>query len=199
MTQAQQRFASFEDYLSWDQGEDGGDRYELINGELVALPPESEPNNAIAQEIFIALAMAGFVPRRLIKLYACEIQVAVLQRGDAANRYPDLTVLGEEHLPLTRKRLTITLAMLPPRLVVEVVSPSPTNWQRDYLRKRAQYAARGIPEYWLINPQAKSVMVLCLQDQDYAEIGLFQGESRIISPTFPALTLTAADIFNAVN
>jgi Uma2 family endonuclease len=69
-----------------------------------------------------------------------------------------------EHLSLTQKRLTITLEMPPPQMVAEVMSPGKQNRERDLIFKRGQYAARGIPEYWLITPESQSVTVLKLQD-----------------------------------
>ena len=142
MVQVQIKKLTFDEYLSYSDNTDK--RYELIDGELIALPPESEPNNFIANYLFFYLASSGLVPLRLIKTHNCEVQVAVLRSGDAANRYPDLIILEPEHIPLTANRLTITFDMLPPRLVVEVVSPGRLGRDRDYERKRAQYAARGI-------------------------------------------------------
>jgi Uma2 family endonuclease len=52
--------------------------------------------------------------------------------------------------------LFITREMPPPRLVVEVVSPGKKDRDRDYIAKRQQYAERGIPEYWLIDPENAS-------------------------------------------
>jgi Uma2 family endonuclease len=68
---------TFEEYLSFDDGTDY--RYELIDGELVQLPPESGLNARIALEIFWALASSRLVPRHLIYPHACEVQVPVLQ------------------------------------------------------------------------------------------------------------------------
>ncbi|MBD1823732.1 Uma2 family endonuclease [Cyanobacteria bacterium FACHB-DQ100] len=198
MTQAKPRFSTFEEYLNYD---DGSDRvYEWIDGELVELPPESEPNTAIAQELFWLFATAQIVSRRLIKLYACQLQVPVIESGDAANRFPDFVVLREEHLALTQSQLTITSEMPPPILVAEIVSPGDTNsenYLRDYVRKRAQYAARGIPEYWLIDPTRKVVIVLYLEREQYREVGQFREKDCISSPTFPDLTLMAAQILAA--
>jgi Uma2 family endonuclease len=197
MTQAKPRFKTFEEYLTYDDGSDW--RYELVDGELVEVPPESEPNNAIAQELFWLLASAQIVMRRLIKLYACQVQVPVLEKGDAANRFPDLVVLREEHLRLTQSQLTIKSDMPPPQLIAEVVSPgkeSTDNYQRDYTRKRAQYAAQGIPEYWLIDPSRSVVVVLTLKGDFYQEQS-FAGNRAIVSPTFPDLQLTADQILNA--
>ncbi len=193
MTQAKPRFTTFDSYLADTdaQGRDGF--YELIAGELVEVPPESEPNNAIAHWLFLKLVELG-VPFRLVKPHACEIQVPVLQPGDAQNRYPDLVVLREEHLLLTQNRLTITLDMPPPRLVVEVVSPGKSNRERDYRHKFDQYCHIGILEYWIINPQERVVLVWEWVAEIYRQVGVFAGDDRILSPTFPDFNFTAEAI-----
>lgn len=183
---------TFEEYLNYEDETDY--RYELIDGELVPLAPESEFNNFIANYIFAFFFTRGIVPLRLIRVHACEVQVPVLQSKDAANRYPDVVVLREEHLTLMNKRLTITLDMPPPRLVAEVVSPGKVGRDRDYNRKRKQYGAIGIPEYWIIDPAAQRVMVLRWESGEYVE-SLFAGSERIISAVFPKLELTVEQIF----
>ena len=87
-------------------------------------------------------------------------------------------------------------------LVVEVVSPGKANRERDYTAKRAQYAARGIPEYWILDPDDQVVIVLRLEAGAYVEVGQFRGsvgeaslqENRILSPSVPGLTLTAEQV-----
>ena len=195
MTQAKPKFATFEEYLSYSGELEG--QFQLIDGELIELPPESEPNNWIANYLFLLLSNLGCVNPRLIKPHACEIQVQILQPKDPANRFPDLVILREEHLQLTQRRLTITLDMPPPQLIAEVVSPGRTNRDRDYINKRAQYAAIGVFEYWLIEPSTQTVMVLVLRGDEYREVGVFSGGDRIDSPTFPGLTLTANQIFQS--
>ena len=197
MTQAITRpKLTFEEYLHYDDGTDN--RYELIDGELVALPPEAEPNECISNYLFLVFVTSNAAAFRLVKPRSCEIQVPVLKPGYAANRYPDLVILREEHLELTRKRLTITLNMPPPDLVVEVVSPGKANRERDYKAKREQYAARGIPEYWIADPDDQVVIVLRLQAGAYVEVGRFQGSEWITSPGFPALELTAEQVLHPV-
>jgi Uma2 family endonuclease len=193
MTQAKPRFVTFEDYLSYSDDLEG--RFQLINGELIELPPESPEND------FFALNLRDFliqvVRRQLARVHTCEIQVPVLHPTDAANRYPDLVVLRPEHLDLMGRRLTITMDMPPPQLVMEVVSPGKSNRNRDYINKRVQYAAISVPEYWLVDPKNQTVTVLELQGNHYREVGTFQGDDRIISPSFPELTLTAEQVFSA--
>ena len=93
-------------------------------------------------------------------------------------------------------RATITQDMPSPALVVEVVSPGKVNEDRDYRYKRSEYAARGIPEYWIIDPGKEQVTLLTLIDGLYEET-VFQGNSRIASATFPNLKLTAAQVLAA--
>jgi Uma2 family endonuclease len=196
MTQAKPKFATFAEYLSYSSELEG--RFQLIDGELVELPPESRFNSTIAVHILLALIKAG-ISVDLIHPGKCEIQVPILRKGDAANRFPDLVVLRPEHLDLTQRRLTITLEMPPPRLVVEVVSPGKTNRDRDYINKRSQYGAIGVDEYWIIDPQAQTVLVLSLTGEEYQEVGQFQGKEAIVSIAFAELVLTAEQVFQAEN
>lgn len=197
MTQAKVKFASFEAYLAWSDNPENylEGQFELVDGELVAVPPEPGLNNWIARYLMVAIANSGQVPLQLIVIHSLELQVPVLRSSDSANRYPDLVILQPEHIPLTQKRLTITLDMPPPQLVAEVLSPGKQNRERDLIRKRDQYAARGIPEYWLVDPETQTVMVLHLQHGSYSEGGRFQGDEMINSPTFPNLQLSAAQLF----
>ena len=183
---------TFEEYLDYDDGTDN--RYELVDGELFVLPPESEPNDWFAQFLFLKLVEIG-VPPRLIRPHTCEIQVRVLQSGDPQNRYPDLVVLRPEHLVLMQKRLTIKLDMPPPVLVVEVVSPGRSSRERDYERKRNQYQNVGILEYWIIDPKEQKITVLHLENGEFVEVGEFRGDERMLSPTYQNFTLSAAEIF----
>lgn len=196
MTQARVKFSTFEEYLSYSDETPMEGRHELIDGELVELPPESEPNNWIALNLRDYLIQV--VHRRLVRVHMCEVQVPVLRPKDSANRYPDLVVLRPEHLTLTQRRLTLTMDMPPPRLIVEVVSPGKTNRDRDYVSKRAQYAAIAVPEYWLIDPVAQTAMVLSLEGKEYREVGVFEKTEAIASVEFAELKLAVEQIFEAV-
>jgi Uma2 family endonuclease len=81
-------------------------------------------------------------------------------RGEPRNRYPDLTIIREEHIQQLATRNTIRLSMSPPLLVVEVVSPGELQRDRDYIAKRIQYQDCEIPEYWIVDPQTETILVL---------------------------------------
>ena len=184
------RKLTFAEYLDYDDGTDN--RYELMDGALIALPPESGWNIRIA--FWLAIQLAKLVGLGRVVHHSCELQVSALKPGYPQNRYPDLVVLREEHIDLTRDRMTITLDMPPPDLVVEVVSPGKANRHRDYIEKREQYAACGIPEYWVIDPKDQTIVVLRLENGAYVEFGQFKGNERIISQVLPELKLTAVEI-----
>lgn len=189
MTTTTRRF-TLDDYLQYDDGTDA--HYELVAGELVAMPSESDLNNMIA--IALIFAFGQWVSPRLIRR-GTEI---VISGARATSRIPDLMVLSEELGSLLQgaTRSMILLDMPPPTLVVEIVSPGKDNDDRDYRYKRSEYAARGIPEYWIVDPTRQQVTVLTLVDGFY-ETATFQGSDRLSSNTFPDFTLTAEQVLNA--
>ncbi len=194
MTFTKARFASFEEYLTADASDLPEGRCEYWDGELIPVMTESKFNDDIANYIFVLLLQMG-IYRKLLCPHSCEVEVI----GKPRTRFPDLTVLEDVHIVLMAKSNRVTRDMPPPRLVVEVVSPgdeSKPNYKRDYQDKRDQYAAIGIPEYWIVDPDRAWVMVGTLVSSAY-QFATFQGNEPIVSPTFPAMRLTTAEILNA--
>jgi Uma2 family endonuclease len=194
MTFTKARFTSFEEYLTADPSDLPEGRCEYWDGELRPVMVESKINDDIANYIFFLLIQMG-VYRKLLSPGKVEVEVI----GRPRTRFPDLTVMEERHILLMAKSNRITRDMPPPRLVVEIVSPgtdSKPNYKRDYQDKRKQYAAIGIPEYWLVDPDRDWVMVGLLVSGAY-QFQTFQGNQPIVSPTFPELKLTAAIVLGA--
>jgi Uma2 family endonuclease len=84
--------------------------------------------------------------------------------------------------------------MLPPALVVEIVSPSSANRIRYYRYKRTEYAARGIAEYWIVDLEEQRVTVCLWVDGQYEDM-VFIGETRIESTVIAGFEITAKQIF----
>ena len=142
---------TLEEYLSYNDNTDT--QYELVAGELVAIPPESPQNSMIAR--YLLAEFLKFVPIQRLCYKDTEI---VVSGSRATTRLPDLMVLTEELVEAIQdaSRGTITLDMPPPALVVEVVSPGKVNEDRHYRYKRSEYAARGVSEYWIVDPFSKT-------------------------------------------
>ena len=193
MTVAKNRLMTLEEYLDYDDGTDT--RYELVDGILVEMTAEADINIVI--EGFLVAVLLQFLPHYRIRR-GTEIAV----EGRYANtRIPDLIVLSEEGVAALSggKRSMVMFDMPAPTLAVEVVSSSDTNKasrERDYTRKKTEYAQKGIAEYWIIDPILSVVWVLTLEDSVYKETK-FVGDEEVRSPQFPQLNLSAKQILAA--
>jgi len=191
MVQLKPRFFSFEEYLSYDDGTEN--LYELFNGELIEVPPELGFNVEIATFLLVQFALS--LGSRRVRGHGLELEV----RGEPKNRYPDLTIIREEHIQLLKKRNTIRLNMAPPLLVIEIVSPGELQREQDYIAKRSQYQDLGIPEYWIVDPQLGTVLVLELVGTTYTEVSTFKDNDLLRSLQLGTLNATVAQLFKAVN
>jgi Uma2 family endonuclease len=84
--------------------------------------------------------------------------------------------------------------MPPPALVVEVVSPGQVNRERDYRYKHTEYAARGISEYWIVDPELQQI-TLCLWVNGLYEGRIYRGSEKPQSSLLPEFGLTPTEIF----
>ena len=80
-------------------------------------------------------------------------------------------------------------------VVVEVVSPD--RPERDLVHKRDDYAEAGIPEYWIVDPEMKTVTVFKLEDDGYVESGVYDRHARARSLVLPDFGLAVGDVFDA--
>jgi Uma2 family endonuclease len=177
---------TFEEFLNYDDGTDA--LYELENGELIAMPAESEINRRIAMFLAIYFSQLGIPPYRL----TMKTEMAV-SGTRVAVRVPNLIVLSEEGAMALEgaSRSIVLMEMPPPLLVVEVVSPN--QEKRDYRYKRSEYAARGIAEYWIVDPMQQQVTLLEWVEGFYEEQA-YKENAQIISPLLGDLKLTAAQV-----
>jgi Uma2 family endonuclease len=175
---------TLEEFLEYD--DDTEVMYEFVDGEPILMATESEINRRIAMFIVICLAQLG------IPFYRLSMKTEIITTGSRM-RIPDLVVFSEELAKVMEgaKRSLIVSDMPAPLLVVEVVSPNQSS--RDYRHKRSEYAARGISEYWIVDPILGRVTVLEWVDGFYEE-KVYEGEQVIISPIFTELKLQAFQV-----
>jgi Uma2 family endonuclease len=82
-------------------------------------------------------------------------------------------------------------------LVVEIVSEGEENRKRDLVTKRQEYAAAGIAEYWIVDPQEKQITVLVLEGRTYREHGVFGPGTTAASILLPGFTTSVDAVFAA--
>ena len=171
-------------------------RYELVNGVLVEMGAENPLNPLIASFLFSVFLTQVGVPYSLIVI-GHQIGVSSTQ---ATARQPDLMIHTAESKAAILKDGKILRAGQPaPKLVVEVVSNSlkdKPSHQRDYVEKPVEYADRGIPEYWIVDPDRAVVKIGMLSGGAY-QFTDFEGDTLLVSSGFPQLNLTAAQVLSA--
>lgn len=181
------KLMTMEEYLAYEDGTDT--RYELVDGKLVEMPTESFENSNIAK--FLLFELAKYMPLVLIA-YNTEVEVSGRR---ATCRIPNLLLHTEESAAalVGTPRNLITKDMPPPALVIEIVSPGQQNRDRDYRYKRTEYAARGIAEYWIIDPERQQ-LTLCLWVNGQYEDTIHADDTPLTSTLIPSLKLRAAQI-----
>jgi Uma2 family endonuclease len=195
--QQQQQRMTLKEFLAYDDGTET--RYELVDGVLVEMSLGTGKHSGVIRRLAKRLeAQAEQQGTDWIAIQGLVgIETDVPGKNDHV-RIPDVTVMSEAQWNVMEDRpgsATIFQNEPAPIVVVEVLSPSTKS--TDLTDKRSEYAKRGISEYWMINPKAFDIQVLRLENGVYVEVGVFQGEDAIVSPTFPELTLTAAQVLAA--
>jgi Uma2 family endonuclease len=136
-------------YEQFAQLPDDGNRYEVIAGELYVTPAPRPRHQEVVVRLIVRLAQ--FVEQhRLGKIYPGPIDV-LFAEGDYLE--PDLIFVRRDRLSLVSERGIEG----PPDLVVEILSHSTAK--RDRTIKRDRYAFFGVPEYWVLDSEARRLEV----------------------------------------
>jgi Uma2 family endonuclease len=143
---------------------------ELWDGELVMSPAPSFLHQEIVDR-FHDLLKARVRPERLGKTAAAPIDM-VLAPHRAMQ--PDVVFISNERLGIIKEQI-----MGAADLVAEVISPG--SRRRDRIDKRDLYEQHGVREYWIIDPEAKTVEVLHLEMGTYQLVGRWHPGERAVS------------------
>ena len=81
-----------------------------------------------------------------------------------------------------------------PDLVVEVISPSSRS--KDSVRKLYDYAAIGVPEYWLLDPEARTLERLVLREGVYSIVEAVEGDALFQPEGFDGLEVDLGRLWN---
>lgn len=170
-----------EDYLWLTR--DTNQLVELADGRLETLPMPTATHQRVLKRLLLALD-AFLLARGGVVLFA----PLKLRLAPGRFREPDILVLLQETDPRSGEQFWTGAD-----LVVEILSAS--NRDHDRVTKRAEYAAAGIAEYWLADPDAQTLTVLTLDGGAYREHGQFGAGEAATSPLLPELMLDVAGVF----
>ena len=132
---------------------------ELIRGHVEVLPVPSMLHQFLARLVF--LSMNSFVESRNLGIVmSAPTKVRI---GRRHYREPDVLFVAAGN---RRRRQDQYWEVID--LAVEVISPD--DPERDLIDKRADYAAAGISEYWIVDPRDDSVLVLVLHGDTFQAV-----------------------------
>ena len=162
---------------------DDGRRYEVIGGELIVSPSPTERHQRCSLRLtriidnYVEAGTWG-------ALYIAPFDVHL---GPHDIVQPDLIVVHRDHLNRIRQRGIEGAA----DLVVEIISPSSSGIDR--VRKSATYAAFGVPEYWLVDPNTETILAQELRDGRYHPLPSDDGLVR--SKVLDGLVIDPREVF----
>jgi Uma2 family endonuclease len=160
-------------------------RYELLEGELFLVPAPNLDHQRILRKL--GTAVSTYVEREHLGevFYApCDVLLS------------DINVVQPDIIFVSRDRMAIlTEANIqgPPDLVIEILSPS--TGQRDLGIKRTLYSKYGVREYWIVDPENKTISMLSWTETGYRVEAVVPQTCTLNSSLFLDLNLDLTGIF----
>lgn len=177
---------TYEDYKSLPESET--ERYELLEGELVMVPSPGFEHQYASGNLFSLLH--SFVRQhRLGIVLDAPFDVVLGDPGDERVVQPDILFISKAR----RKIIHDEEIRGAPDLIVEILSPSTA--ERDRTLKKKLYAKYGVREYWIVDPQARTIEVLTLGERGYERAGLYKQGEMMESPLLGGLRIPLSEVF----
>lgn len=168
----------------WQTPEDGR-TYEVIDGDLYVSPPPLVRHQRGVGRLYEYLA-PHVRRRRMGEVFVAPIGVVL---DEESGVQPDLVYVSIERAQM----ITEKAIQGAPDLVVEVLSPS--TLERDRGIKMRRYAAAGVPHYWLLDPEMRTLQPYRLCEHGYEPLGTY-GPGAIFRPElFPVLEIPVDDLW----
>jgi Uma2 family endonuclease len=164
-----------------------GDRHELIDGELIVTPSPIPVHQIVSLNLV-----------RQLDQHVNATGLGRLLYAPVDIRFTPGNVLIPDIVFITCDRLHIIGPKAidgPPDLVIEILSPG--TRQRDLSVKHSLYARFGVGEYWIVDPEARTMSVFSLIGDRYEPVPT-AADGMIHSRVLPELELTLATVFEGI-
>jgi len=179
------RFYTYWDYLKWSFL----DRVELIKGKVVKMCPAPSRNHQLVVRVVNRYFDQYFINKPCGLFYApFDVRLPVPgAKKDSTVVQPDLTVICD--LSKVDERGCFGV----PDILVEILSPG--NSRHDMNVKFKLYEAAGVKEYWIIQPQERSILIYVLENKKYRGLPPFTEGTEASSFLFPDLKMPVDAVF----
>ena len=164
---------------------DGGNRYELVRGELVAMAPAGFLHGVIVDRV--GRRIGDYVERHSLGVSVAAETGFQIEHDVDTVRAPDYAFISHERL--SGRTPAAGYAEVIPDLVVEVISPH--DRQPDVVAKTAMWLDAGVRLVWVIDPAGRTVAAHYEQGT-VTKYGA--ADTLIAEPVLPGFTCPVADI-----
>ena len=172
-------------YAELEQWPDDGRRYELYGGEAIVVPAPLPIHQVVALRIYDVLKVYA---DKTGGLALCSPLDIVFSDYDVLQ--PDVVFFDADR----RQQIDLHSAVrIIPNLVVEVLSRSTAA--RDRGRKLDIFARYAVPEYWIVDPSAKTLEVYRSVADEFELVGGFDATASFASPTLVGLSVAIKKLF----
>ena len=171
-----------------DKTPDDGQTYEIIDGVIVVSPAPSWKHQETVKRVLVDVhAWAE-------QTEAGDIEVAPLDvvLRDGQTFQPDIFFVRT----VNPGKLLGNRFHGVPDVAIEVISP--TSRSRDWLVKGMRYASAGVPEYWVIDPDLRTITVHELVDGIYEERPA-ENDGSVTSGVMGGVRIDPVALFDRVN
>jgi Uma2 family endonuclease len=173
---------TYADWLSWPEMEG---KVELIDGLLAAMAMPSSFHQGIEGELYFRIR--DYMRGKSGRVFASRLAVRLFpDRDDESTIAPDIAVVFDT------AKLTMEGCMGAPDFVAEILSPS--NRKEDLTVKFDKYREAGAREYWIIDPDIRTVQANILKDGEYI-VHMYTEAEPVPSVVLAGLTVDFGEIF----
>jgi Uma2 family endonuclease len=134
----------------------------------------------------------NFLEGKNCKVYASPFDVRLPVKSKK-NEEIDTVVQPDISVICDSEKLDEMGCLGPPDLIVEVLSPG--NNRVELQNKYEVYEASGVKEYWIIHPEACTLLVYTLRGGVYVPSRLFTSGDMVQSEAVPGFVLNLEDVF----
>lgn len=167
-------------------------RMEYINGEIVLQDSPNISHQTISGNLFILLT--EFLRGKRCKVFFAPLDVHFYKKGYKTPdvMQPDLLITCDHQDKIDEKGRY----MGTPTLCIEILSPGTRS--KDMVTKLHTYMLSGVREFWLVDPEKKTVSVYGFTDLAVTEYELYQHDSTVNSFFFQGLTVAVQAVFQGL-
>lgn len=164
-------------------------RLEYINGEIVLLASPSTLHQEISGNLYIHLR--AYLSGKKCKVFYAPFDVHFYKKDlDTPDvMQPDLLIACDLDEAVNEN----DRYMGTPTLCVEILSKSTRS--KDMVDKLNTYMLSGVREYWIVDPDKRSVIVYSFKDYDIDEYAAYKLSDTLQSYFFEGLEISVDDIF----